>query len=1516
MPEQVATEVRNARATAARLAAQREKLLRDSGRVGSLDRDGLAQIDDLIKNALDGVLDLIDPVDASEAFPLVLLPVRIESRFATDGNATLLKVRVYPDEIHVDELERGLTDVERDAGRAWWSAAWSDPVPDGAFAALVSTVGAARAEWVAHACTPTNLAERATAPGPSFADVPSPRVPRAVARALPDRFVVLAVQGGQVSRGRGNVIPRDLQVSPIPAEGDLPVNAGGGLTVPPGSEWLVDYQAAVDVGMGVTVTLEAGRQRIDRLIVMGTRSSQTAADSAAELEEVLTGHRFSDGLGLLAQGTATNNSDGARSPYQPRRAPVAPALHVTAATSESDSSAAARMLGVDAQTMTDLCGTGTGEQALAARVNTALWPAGWGEYLYRLGQKHVPGLSDAQRESARQLFSTHVRGRGPAPALRVGAQPYGILPVSNLRTWVPQAGETTAGIHRVVSLLLDRWLGAARTRVPTMRPGQAQVQETLLDVLGSSPVMQGLRVRPAVSEDISGAVEAAMGVGTDWFEMERQIMSAVVAGLLGKDAGSMVIGSLHKETRPLPLPLVSPRDPEFIEALIDSPSRVLEVDSVLQALLYLGWTSDDAAAAKSAPAAVLPALLEFVEIDPDLKAQTRAMIARADNAHPAELFSLADRLSRVAPLGGPSLLATFQPVEALQTSLAEVALSAPATDDARLSAVSALGGWILAMGYRNDLRAAMKELAVSDLEARSLAVAEALDCSSHRLDAWATAIVAERRERQADRGPRGLTLGAYGVVEDLAPQDRAAKDGWIHAPTTRHAIAAGMLRSSHLSHLPEAGADGGPFAIDLSSARMKKATHVLEGVRAGQQLAALVGYQIERGLAESRLARLQLSLRTLAPLVAGRLHDRDGDDTDSAKEAVAATDVVDGLLLLHQFPPPTFSGLRAKLDIAPVNPYLPPGEWDPLTDPEWTRVTGVLKEAADTVDAVGDVMLSESVLQYAAGNTTRAAAAMDAVSTGANPSDTVDVLEAQDSGERLTHRLLVVLSDDRPHSSWNTARPRAQAEPALEDWAAARLGDPGDVVVAKVGQTFLTMADSGFAALDLVYADPDGLAGALRAALPGLGDNEIALTRDPGWAPSRRALGEVTALATSLRTLIGGAQPLLPGDLARPGTPAERDLAQALPELVSRVKGAAATLASVVASLSGTVAAIPEQGIVDDDPTAAALEAAIHQLDPFGIPLTPTTERPLDVSWVRGAWEAAQAKAANAQASVERLEEKIAQSAPPALILDAAQDVATGVFGSAFVVVPTLAAPSGADTFVPAVTGPAFPAPPPGAVRRFLRDHGTVRPQVTRFSEVRLLASALGVGRPPRVVQLTEVGDDGPAAGTSIWLAGPLPPEGPWPAGPIGHLVLDVLGTVGAGAALAGLAVDAWVEDLPAQPGPKARKDDPRPSRARTGLAIRSESASARAPQSVLCAVSPDGKRWTTDSLRSVIEQTLDLARIRMATLERLTGEGAILPALYVQHSALQGRSNLMFSELASMNSAFAVMPFVKDVKP
>lgn len=1520
MPDEIPPQVNAIRLDVMRLETERTTLLRDAAERGVVDHDSLRVIDERIGELLDGVLTLIDPCDASAGEPLVLLPLRLETRFGTAGPNTVLKVRIYPDEIHVDDLVRGLSEPEVSAGQAYWTSVWTDPVPADAWSDFVALVGPDRAEWVAHECTPTNLPERGTSATPAF-PTPLARGPRnVVARALPDRFVAIAVQGGQVSQAIGRPIPRDLTLSPIPLEGDEPERLADALTIPPGSEWLVDYDRAVDVGMAVTVPLTAGAAVIDRVVVIGTRASSAAGAGADELEDLLVGHRFGGGLGLLAQGAPTNNTDAARSPYRSRRTPVAPPLAAPSAQAQSDASAAAGVLGIDAGVLTGLVGDGNGEQALAKLVNTALWAPGLGEFLGRLDTQGVPGVIDAQRESARGLFRDHVRGRGSAPAIRVGAQPYGVLPVSDLDAWLPAAGETTAGIVEVVRTLFQRWLFAALRRVPQIRPGAPGLDDTILEVLGSSPVMQGLRVRPVISDDVSAVVLDSLGIDHREYESEKISTAAVAAHLLGDNAKQIMVGSLHGQSRPLPLPLASPRDGEFITALLETPSRVLAVDSVLQALLVLGWRSAELDVAKSAPATVLSPLAEMVELEPALKARVTATVARADAADPVELHAVVALMQEAGvSVGGASMLREYQPVEPIQTSLAEVALAAPVSAQSKQLAASALAGWLVAMGYRSEVRAAMQALTTTTVEARRLAVAEALDCSSHRLDAWSTAIVAQRRARQ--NPSRGLTIGAYGVVEQLRPQTDQAVGGWIHAPSARHAIAAGMLRSSHLSHLPDTGGSNGPFAIDLSSRRIQAATHVIEGVRSGQQLGALVGYQIERRLADSRLARLHLSLRTIAPLVARRLHDSAASDPQQTREAVAARNVVDGVLLLKLHAPGD-PALRAALDQPPQNRYLDPGDWDPLTDAEWSTVTAVLRQAADTIDAVADIMLSESVLQFAGGNPHRAAAAMDAMATGASPSDTIDVLEANDSAERLTHRVLAIVGDGAATGNWNVVRPRALVEPRLEAWVAGHLGDPATIVIADAAGRRITLADAGICALDLVFAvDLNGLERSLRVAIPDLGDTPLAVTVEPGWPSGSRALGQVAALAAALRATIAGSQPLLPADLTRPGEPVARDLAAALAELDARVTTLAASLNAAVAGLDATVASIPPDGIVDDAGVAASMADAAYALDPFGVPLEPDSQRPLDVSWVRSAWQTARARGIAASNLAAKIAAEPATT-PVHLRVEQAQEVAGTVYGDGFLVVPVLArgmlvdehgSPI-VDRFAEAVTDPAFAAPSAGALRRFVRDVSTVRRQITRFSESLLLCGVLGHTHQLQVVQLSERRDAGPVPGATHWLAGPLPPAGPWPAGPVVHAVVDRTGAVDAESAIAGLVIDAWVEDLPAQVGPNADPNDPRPGRARTALAVQCNSAAARTPQAVLCAVSPDGKRWTTDSLRRVIEHTLDLARVRMVTLEKLPGDGLILPALYTRSSSLQGEQFLRYAKLADAAKSYVAMPFIKEL--
>ena len=102
--------------------------------------------------------------------PIALLPVRIETRFF--NSATELRVRIFPDQVHVDAHEPELTATERDAGMAYWKGRFASPDPrtrsSSPWETLAASVGPARAAWIATALTPTNIAQLGQAAAPAF----------------------------------------------------------------------------------------------------------------------------------------------------------------------------------------------------------------------------------------------------------------------------------------------------------------------------------------------------------------------------------------------------------------------------------------------------------------------------------------------------------------------------------------------------------------------------------------------------------------------------------------------------------------------------------------------------------------------------------------------------------------------------------------------------------------------------------------------------------------------------------------------------------------------------------------------------------------------------------------------------------------------------------------------------------------------------------------------------------------------------------------------------------------------------------------------------------------------------------------------------------------------------------------------------------------------------------------------------------------------------------------------------
>ncbi len=521
MPIDVPAALAAAREAVATLAAEREQLLTSSP--VRPPRSRFAAID----TALAGLVDLLglDPCDASPAVPLVLLPVRVETRLG-DGGRTL-RVRITPDEIHVDTLQRRLSDEERAAGRAHWTTLWQDAGDVQAWPALVAAVGERRAAWVAYATRPLNRhAPRDEAP--VFGDDPPAAAGGSVVRCLPDRFVVRVHPHGHAPvTVHGKPVPPDLPIAPIALSNDELVDAGG-LKVPAGSAWTVDFDEAERVGLGVVVPLPPGVDLIDCVVVTGVRQSVSEASNAADLTQLLAGHRHADGLGLLAFGTPTNNASTERSPYRPDQPAPPPGLEPPPPS--ADTAEMAALLGIEPAALDDLLGPASPRSTLGPTqkaANTALWYATWSAVLDRVEDSGTPGATPATIESARRLHRESVRGAGHCPALRVGAQPYGILPVTALAAWKPRHGETTAPVAPLVQRLLARWVARSRT-LPHVGPDDDVTDDDLLEMMGTQPSCTGVRVRPAVDGPKCAALAAATGAAPALLAAERQVGMAIL----------------------------------------------------------------------------------------------------------------------------------------------------------------------------------------------------------------------------------------------------------------------------------------------------------------------------------------------------------------------------------------------------------------------------------------------------------------------------------------------------------------------------------------------------------------------------------------------------------------------------------------------------------------------------------------------------------------------------------------------------------------------------------------------------------------------------------------------------------------------------------------------------------------------------------------------------------------------------------------------------------------------------
>ena len=1297
--------------------------LRDSGHDPStalpISAQDLAAIPDAA--ALPSTSKFLHPPSA--ALPLLLLPVRLETRF--QGNE--LWLRIYPDDVHVSSFEPELTADESASRAAFLSvAAGGGEAAQQAFAGLARQYGGARAAWIA------SSGAQAGTKAAQWTKAPSTNV-------LPERWIVMGYQDasdpGQVLFV-GSMIADSLAVGPDPN--------GPGMTTDDGMRWMADFDRAIQVGMGCKIPLTGTQsQGFARIAVFGLRTDLTPAQATARLSDLVQGHHYADGVELLPHAAPTNNTQDVSSAYSGHDPDYAALYALEQGTAlcparpTGDGDRLARALGIDPALLAHVKGADGGQDEQATAINTVMWPATWGYFLEQIVTGAVTS-PDTMLPLARDHFVSHVRARGHYPILRIGKQPYGILPVLWSAQWKPlEGGALEAPLMSLAARMRPIWEGSVAS-VPQLH-GAADPEAALISLLGIAPSSTSWTARNLIGPEYNLTYWrfVQQDPGQAWWASLTAKSLAQVGDLSGALASTRLANATFIDNHRLltdvfvaPAPLDGLAAPAYINQLGGCTWQQLR----------------DFPVSSTQPVPLLLLLLRHSALRQYIDSAAQ-LLAQSGGVQPSERIE-AELIGLSAGLPRPT------PWDLLQRPYASKGPVGAYLDTSKQDTTQpAFAGFWTALGTLGSMQA-------SDLD---VVAREAMDLASYRLDSWLTSLAHLRLDQTRSTTPDGgIVLGGYGWLEDVRPQAAAASSGYIHAPSLAHSTTAAVLRSAYLTHQ---GTSPSPLALDLSSDRVRLGLHLIDGTRQGQALGALLGYRLERSLHDAGLDALIAPLRAIAPL-------NNPDPGTAPAESVAANNVVDGLALLRTI----F-----------VNGSLATGSGLPADAMTRGQLTTVLQTLSDALDSAADLGLAESVHQLLRGNTLRAGATLDAIARGDAPPPELEVVQTPRAGTGVTHRLLAVASASDP-AGWTKA-PRALAEPRLNALAGTMLGDPSRV---HARASFTSGTDGpvpiefgldtlGISPLDLLaLPESSGLSGELAdrlvraaaAARPSTVAAGATVTlieeRNPAWTPDILSVGEFLELAWKISRLVAGARALTPEDLTLPGaTPGSIDTT----DLQTRADNAEAQLRSTLTALGATT----------------GLDTALIAAANWGIPGAFPSQDPAQ-------WNAQVAAATAAvQARIAVL-----NGLASGFVRDTASDDArrvhdtarlNTVFGDNFLILPALDSTYTAQWGQLWSSSTSLQGDDPLAAGTWFQRMARIRPGVERLDAALLYAEALA-GTTLTHFEVAQL----PATAGDRWLA--LSQTRKAPSGRL-SLVAFAPEPIPSNTPVAGLTIDEWVEVLP-----------------------------------------------------------------------------------------------------------------------
>lgn len=798
----------------------------------------------------------------------------------------------------------------------------------------------------------------------------------------------------------------------------------------------------------------------------------------------------------------------------------------------------------------------------------------------------------------------------------------------------------------------------------------------------------------------------------------------------------------------------------------------------------------------------------------------------------------------------------------------------------------------------------------------------------------------------------GIYLGAVGWLEEVRPAAKPVpadlsnipaslhdpeKDGpvfqqldnggFIHGPSLNHAATAAVLRSGYLSHFQSGKPE--KMAVTLSSDRVRTALGFLEGIRNGQELGALLGYQFERGLHDHSgnlaLDRFITAFRERYPLVADQITPSNQGEKIEHKEARNVLNgyaLAEAVFLKKRAPnyPYDVEGLPAKSEIAEA-------------------IQAEVARLADTLDAILDLALAEGVYQATQGNLDRAGGMMKAITEGSSPPEP-EIVNTPRGGTAITQRVLLHLETGLEPPA-DLISERAKMEPGLNKWLGdllpsmdkikyrVRLGD-----ARKMEPQSLSSLD--IQPIDLIYMIGDELPNAtteletrivyfnrekkddglqVKIEFMPSGEND----KTP---PDEVTLFEVLPLLRSLRELVTGSRPLAANDFSLPAETTTNPQADANPknydleELEKRVRNA---LGDPNRAFSGAAKKLGDAVPLDDNgkpelnkAEGLRLRDALRTLADFGVPDTfplstfvfddtdpNVEERKLKAKGILLnqallAKEIVARKQREAEKQKEAADDKASTEEDRT---DKYRAAAQEIFGPAFNLIPVFALKNGSEvkTAVKFRDSPAngltrHHKNNPHLIDEWMQGVSCVRAKISTLQTIKLFGEAFK--RHTITLKPMQL----PFRDTDHWVAMEYPEmktedrDDPKVFVPQGDFLSIVQTLPNSGfkpdppetelfPPQSGLLVDEWTEVIPGM-------------HETTGIAIHYNQPNSEPPQALLLAVTPEiTGAWTWDKLVGILHDTLDRAKRRAVEPDQLgsTAYAHLLPAVVLPVAAHRG---------------------------